>query len=198
MTVRTFPLGHLQTNCYLLTDDAGHAVIVDPAGSGDGLADFLEKENLTLDAICLTHVHYDHIGGLAALQARTGAAVYLHPDDLSIEDTMSGGLLTVGTQPYPGTLRAGSLEITVYHTPGHSPGSVCLQTEDSLFCGDTLFFGSCGRTDFAGGSWEQMAASLRFLAQLEGDFTVYPGHGESTTLSTEREYNPYMQEAMRK
>lgn len=195
MLLKTYTLGQLQTNCYLLSGGNGHAVIVDPAEHGEYLAKQLEDQNLILDAICLTHVHYDHIGGLSQLQTRTGAPVYMHPDDSAIVDSMSYGLFNVTAQPYPKTLNAGGLEITVYHTPGHSPGSVCLQVEDTLITGDTLFAGSCGRTDFPGGSWEQMAASLRFLDSLEGDFSVYPGHGESSTLSTERKYNSYLREA---
>ena len=85
----------------------------------------------------------------------------------------------------------------VLHTPGHTPGSVCLVAGTLLLSGDTLFAGSCGRTDFPGGSWQQMLASLKKLAQLEGDYTVLPGHGGATTLQTERDTNPYMKEALR-
>lgn len=195
MLFKTYTLGQLGTNCYLLSGKEGHAVIVDPAENGEALAKKLEELNLTLDAICLTHAHYDHIGGLTELHTRTGAPVYMHPADKAIVDSMSYGLLNVTTHPYPQTLLAGGLEITVHHTPGHSPGSVCLQAEDKLITGDTLFFGSCGRIDFDGGSWEKMAASLGYLARLEGNYAVYPGHGEASTLDTERKYNPYMQEA---
>lgn len=197
MLLKTYPLGDLQTNCYLLCDDSGHAVIVDPAENGDELADLLEEQGLHLDAICLTHVHFDHIGGLSKLCERTGAPVYLHPEELSIADALSRGRLRVPTQAYPTVLKAGDLEITVHHTPGHSPGSVCLQAEDKLFSGDTLFAGTCGRIDLLGGSWEQMRASLRYLYHLEGNLSVYPGHGPSSTLDTERDCNPYMQEAKR-
>lgn len=195
MLFETYELGRLGTNCYLLSGENGHAVIVDPAENGEALANMLEKKGLTLDAICLTHVHYDHIGGLTELHTRTGAPVYMHPAEAAIVDTMSYGLLNVTTHAYPAVLHAGGLEIAVYHTPGHSPGSVCLLAEDKLITGDTLFFGSCGRIDFDGGSWEKMAASLRFLDKLEGDYDVYPGHGEATRLSRERKYNPYLQEA---
>jgi len=147
-------------------------------------------------AIFISHSHYDHIGGLTELHTRTGAPVYMHPAEAAIVDTMSCGLLNVTTHAYPAVLHAGGLEITVYHTPGHSPGSVCLLAEDKLITGDTLFFGSCGRIDFVGGSWESMAASLRFLAGLAGNPSVYPGHGESSRLDTERKYNPYLREAM--
>jgi len=197
MLFETYELGQLGTNCYLLSGDNAHAVIVDPAEKGEYLARLLKEKGLILDAICLTHVHYDHIGGLTLLHERTGAPVYLHPDDLSIADAMSCGLLNVNTHPYPEVLHAGGLSISVFHTPGHSPGSVCLLAEEKLISGDTLFFGSCGRIDFAGGSWEQMKQSLRFLAELDGNPTVYPGHGEATTLDTERKYNPYMQEAVK-
>lgn len=194
MTIKTLPLGQLETNCYILSAH-GHAVVIDPADNGDEIADMLEKDGLQLDAICLTHVHYDHIGGVGRLAARTGVPVYVHPDDLAITGHMSCGLLTVKTTPYPETLTVGGVTVVVHHTPGHSPGSVCLMAGDALFVGDTLFAGSCGRTDFPGGSWEKMAASLRFLDSLPGDFTVYPGHDRVTRLSREREFNPYLREA---
>jgi len=196
MLFETFHLGALDTNCYVLSGRDGRAAIIDPGANGQQLAEFLDKKGLLLDAIFLTHCHYDHIGGLAELQHRTGAPVYMHPAEAAVVPVMSGGLLTVATSPYPETVTAAGLDFTVYHTPGHSPGSVCLRTGDHLFTGDALFFGSCGRIDFVGGSWESMAASLRFLAGLAGNPSVYPGHGESSRLDTERKYNPYLREAM--
>ena len=196
MIFKTFPLGPLDTNCYLLSGGEGRAVIVDPAANGEGILKKLEDLHLSLDAVFLTHGHYDHIGGADALHKATGAKVYLHPDDLETVQTLGRGLLTVSSLPYPKTVQAGGLDFTVYHTPGHSPGSVCLQTENLLISGDTLFFGTCGRTDLPGGSWEKMMQSLRFLSSLEGNLSVCPGHGEISSLDAERSYNPYLLEAM--
>ena len=196
MIFKTIPLGALGTNCYLISAAEGHAVIVDPAVNGEMLAKRLEEMNLQLDAILLTHGHYDHIGGADELHKLTGAPVYLHPADLETARTLGRNLLTVASNPYPKTLQAGGLTFTVHHTPGHTPGCVCLQTENLLISGDTLFFGTCGRTDLPGGSWEQMMASLRLLSGLEGNLSVCPGHGEISTLDAERSYNPYILEAM--
>ena len=195
MLFETFVLGPLQTNCYLLSGDGRHAVIIDPAENGEQIAQYLEKKGLLLDAIFLTHAHYDHLGGLTLLQQRTGSPVYLHQEDLAIAPAMAYGRLQVPTLAYPDTMEAAGLSFTIYHTSGHSPGSVCIRVGDLLFTGDTLFSGSCGRIDFPGGSWEEMACSLRFLASLEGDPAIYPGHGDNSRISIECKYNPYLKEA---
>ena len=195
MMLQRYPLGPLGTNCYLLSDGE-NAVLIDPAAKADFLLAELEKARLRLCAILLTHAHFDHIGALRLLREATGASVFLHPADLSIAEEMSHGLLTK-TLPYPEELSFGKLRIRVLHTPGHSPGSVCLLCGSTLFSGDTLFAGSCGRTDFAGGDYPAILASLRKLAELPGNPVVCPGHGEATDLDTERRTNPYLREAMR-
>ena len=129
MTLTTFQLGALETNCYILEGENRHAVLVDPAARGEQLADWLAGRGLTLDAVFLTHLHFDHIGGLRALTERTGAPVYLHPADLAIREQMAHGKLTE-TLPYPDRLTAAGTEFTFYHTPGHSPGSVCIRAAE--------------------------------------------------------------------
>ena len=197
MEFHSYPLGPLGTNCYLLSGDGKQAVLIDPAENAPGLLRELRRLSLGLEAIFLTHGHYDHLGAVDELVREMGAKVYLHPADEEILPHMGHGLLNVATQAYKTSMHVAGLDFTVYHTPGHSPGSICLQAEGLLFTGDTLFFGSCGRVDFQGGSWEKMKASLAFLAGLEGDLEVFPGHGESSTLETERKYNPYIREAMK-
>lgn len=197
MLFHTFPLGDLATNCYILADGKGNAVVVDPADHGKGIADFLEENHLRLGAICLTHFHFDHTGGVADLAERTKAPVYVSSADLNVVQGMPFSTLSMDFQDYPETLSVGDMTLSVYRTPGHTPGSICLQDGKVLLTGDTLFAGSCGRTDFPGGSWSEMEKSLGFLGNLEGNPSVYPGHGEPSTLDAERKYNPYLREAMK-
>ena len=187
-------LGDYQTNCYILHDELSkNCVVIDPGYDADFVLDKLNSLGLTLEAILLTHGHFDHVGAVKELAADTGCKVYLHPDDLSMPPMMTAGKLhytdtyTEGTQ-----LHLAGLDMVVLHTPGHTPGSVCLVCETSIFSGDTLFQGSCGRTDLPGGDWSAITQSLKRLASLEGNFWVYPGHGGSTTLRDEKKYNPYM------
>lgn len=147
--------------------------------------------------ILLTHAHFDHIGAVDAIQAATGCKVYLHKADLTLPPEMTG------TTPHPtdfydegDTVTLDSIVFRVLHTPGHTPGSVCLIADDVMFSGDTLFAGSCGRTDFPGSSWMQMESSLRKLHDLPGDYTVLPGHMGSSTLERERKTNFFMMQAL--
>ena len=194
MKVHALALGDYQTNCYIVrAADAKSCAVIDPGYAPEAILAFLEKEGLALDAILLTHGHFDHVGAVKELAAETQCEVYIHPEDLTMPPMMTAGPLYYTKTYAEGTqLKLAGLEIAVLHTPGHTPGSVCLLCETSIFSGDTLFQGSCGRTDLPGGNWATIVSSLKRLAALEGNFWVFPGHGPSTTLRDEKKYNPYM------
>ena len=192
VVAETFPLGDYQTNCYLVRQ-AGQTqcVLIDPGYAADFLLDTLNAKELELSAIALTHGHFDHVGAVRDLAAETGCRVYLSGDELSLPPVITAGRLCY-TDLYTDRFTAAGIPFTVLKTPGHTPGSVCLRTGSLLFSGDTLFAGSCGRTDLPGGNPADMRASLKLLAAIPENLTVYPGHGEATTLDAEKRYNPYL------
>ena len=194
LKVYAMALGAYQTNCYIIHDEHSKTCcVIDPGYDADLVLSKLDSLGLTLEAILLTHGHFDHVGAVKELAAETGCAVYLHPEDLTMPPMMTAGPLYYTNTYAEGTrLALAGLDIAVLHTPGHTPGSVCLLVENTIFSGDTLFQGSCGRTDLPGGDWATITKSLHRLAALEGNFWVYPGHGGSTTLRDEKKYNPYM------
>lgn len=197
MTKTSLTVGSIGTNCYILYDeDTKAAVVIDPSDEASLVEARIESLGLRVRAILLTHGHFDHGGDVERIRNLTGAPVYLHPADRALPSWLTHGLPETEDLAEGDALDFDGLRFTVLHTPGHTPGSVCFLTECGLFAGDTLFEGSCGRTDLPGGSGADMMASLRRLAELEGDSTVYPGHGDATTLSTERRCNPYMQMAL--
>ena len=189
------PLGAYQTNCYMVwADTADTCVVIDPGFEPDTVLLEAKRQGKTIEAILLTHGHFDHVGAVRDIAAETDCKVYLCENDLAMPTQLTAGPLYYTDLYGEGdVLKLAGLSIKVLHTPGHTPGSVCLQCEDCIFSGDTLFWGSCGRTDLPGGSWSTIQKSLKRLAGLSGDFKVYPGHGDSTTLSFERKMNPYMQ-----
>ena len=194
LQVHALALGAYQTNCYIIHDDSSKACcVIDPGYTPEVVLDKLFDLGLTLEAILLTHGHFDHVGAVQDLAAETDCDVYIAEADLSLPPMITNGkLYYTHTYPAAGMLNLAGLTIRVLPTPGHTPGSVCLLVEDTMFSGDTLFQGSCGRTDLPGGSWEQIAASLKTLAALPGDYRVLPGHGGETTLDRERQSNPYL------
>ena len=194
LTLHTLPLGAYQTNCYILhQEDSSSCVVIDPGYTPEVILDFLAGKGLKLEAILLTHGHFDHVGAVRDLAAETGCQVCLNPDDLSMPPRMTAGpLYYTDTYSDGDTLSPAGIPFQVLSTPGHTPGSVCLIAENYLFSGDTLFAGSRGRTDLPGGSTRAIRESLRRLAALPQDYSVHPGHGESTTLAWEKQYNPYM------
>ena len=200
--IHTLVLGSLQTNCYVVwAEGADTCVVVDPAASPEIIQNFVSRQGLTIEAILLTHGHFDHLGALEALRAETGCALWMHEGDYHWRrDPMNDYLYPLHDKDLgeisfcqDGTvIKAAGLELDVLHTPGHSQGSVCYRCGNALLSGDTLFAGGCGRTDLPGGSWATIQMSLADLAELEDDLKVFPGHGESTTLAQEKRYNPYM------
>ena len=200
MQITVFQLGQLGANCYIVTDEkAKSCAVVDPGGQGRQLAQWLRDKGLTLRLVLLTHGHFDHVGGVQELVGEfPGLPVYLHPNDTKLTPDLSRGLFWTDFYEDGDELAMDGLTFRVLHTPGHTPGSVCLQVDDVLLTGDTLFAGSCGRTDFPGGSWQQLMDSFARLSKLPGNFGVLSGHGESSDLDTERASNPYMKEAMKR
>lgn len=185
----------LYTNTFLMVTDAGHGIIVDAAAATQTYLDALQAEHAQLTHILLTHGHYDHVGAVAALRKATGCKVYMDPVDAAGSQMLPLTRDLVDENwPANGELKIDELTFKIYHTPGHTPGSVCLLCGELLFSGDTLFAGSCGRTDFPGGSMQQMQQSLSLLAELPIPDTVQvlPGHESFSTLGRERRSNPYM------
>jgi glyoxylase-like metal-dependent hydrolase (beta-lactamase superfamily II) len=195
LNIETYPLGSYQTNCYIVyEDDSPDCIVIDPGYEPDTVLLAIKGIKKNLAAILLTHGHFDHVGAVKILAADTDCRVYIHENDLSLPATLTAGALYyTHTYGEGDTLKIAGLSIRVLHTPGHTPGCVCLMVEDNLFTGDTLFRESCGRTDLPGGNGAEIFKSLGRLAALEGDFRVLPGHGMESTLEEEREYNPYMQ-----
>ena len=194
LNIRTLPLGAYQTNCYLVWgENSPSCVVIDPGYQPETVLAEVKRLGKEIAAILLTHGHFDHVGAVRDLAAETGCPVYLHEADLSMPPQMTAGpLYYTNTYDEGNFVELAGLSFKVLHTPGHTPGSVCLMCENAIFSGDTLFWGSCGRTDLPGGSWHTIRVSLKRLADLSGDYDVYPGHGDSTKLSFERNFNPYM------
>ena len=194
LNIHTMPLGAYQTNCYLLWQDGQDScLVIDPGYEPETVLRQADRLGKKIEAILLTHGHFDHVGGVRQLAADTDCSVYLCQQDLSMPQQMTAGpLYYTHTYREGDTLTLAGISLQVLHTPGHTPGSVCLLAEDALFSGDTLFEGSCGRTDLPGGDTATILSSLARLRQLPGDYRVYPGHGPATTLSEERRFNPYL------
>ena len=184
MRISSACLGSLGTNCYLIELESV-TLLIDPAEDSRALHSLIGDRSI--DVVVLTHGHFDHVGGAWAINA---PEIVMHRDDLPFIDQFFPDHDPIHRYVEDGDeILSG---VKVLHLPGHSPGSIVLQVEDALFVGDVLFAGSIGRTDLPGGSMEVMADSLRRLTGLPGDYDVYPGHGESTTLDCERQINPYI------
>lgn len=205
VSVEALILGPVSANCYIVTDnETNEAAVIDP---GDYTQELVNKiQNKNVKYIMLTHGHFDHILGVHSLKQLTNAEIAIHKEDANcLTDGFksmafsAGGfmqsfvpadiLLTDGDR-----IQLGNTEFSVMHTPGHTKGGVCyiIEKEKIIFTGDTLFSLTAGRTDFEGGSFEELMDSLKKIAKLDGNYTVYTGHNRSTTLDYERQHNRYL------
>ncbi|MGI5976397.1 MAG: MBL fold metallo-hydrolase [Candidatus Limivicinus sp.] len=202
MLIKTIPVGQLETNCYVVTNEENlQCVIIDPGDESNVILDYIEDNSLSCQAILLTHGHFDHVGAVNEIVSQIHVPVYMN--ELDDSKNNAGNHFLPFTLPENGkyygdgdTVEAAGFTFKVISTPGHTPGGVTLIVEDAIFPGDTLFKGSAGRADFPGSSIEDEMRSLKRICELEGDYEVYPGHMDSSTLERERAFNYYCREAM--
>ena len=199
-------VGPLACNCYVVGDPVTReAIVIDPGGDAAEITAAIDERNLVVKAVVATHAHFDHLIAADVVREHTGAPMYLHDADKPLLDWFqTSGLMFLGIELPPppqidsapsegDRLVAGSVELVVVHTPGHSPGSISLLSDAALFSGDTLFADSIGRSDLPGGDSDQLIGSIRGkLFDSPDDMPVYPGHGPATTIGRERRFNPFV------
>lgn len=205
MIVTSLPTGPLEVNCYIVgSENTGKAAVIDPGGNVDSILEILRQHDLTLTMVINTHGHFDHIGANRSLIEKTACELLIHHDDAPLlqraaEHAALFGLSTSRSPEPTGLLKdgdiimVGDLALKVIHTPGHSPGGICLHVDDCLFVGDTLFCGSIGRTDLPGGNHQQLINNIKEkLLCLADETKVYPGHGPATSIGQEKRDNPFL------
>lgn len=208
MLLEKLAVGAYAANCFIIGDEETRTgIVIDPGGEAERIFKKTESMGLKIESILLTHGHGDHIGAVETLKKLTGAAVLCHHEEaemmldpsINLTVNMNGPTISFKADKTIGdgdVVTTGKLKIKVIHTPGHTVGGICLylDSEKVLFSGDTLFYGSIGRSDLPGGSHKQLVGSiLNKLMKLDDSVTVYPGHGASTTIGFERRKNPFLQ-----
>lgn len=205
MKVEKLVVGEMQANCYLVWDEQSkEAVAIDPGGDPDTIIDAISRNSLKVIHIINTHGHVDHVEANDLIRQKTGASLFIHSADVSLLQDLELNLsqaLGKGKNFLPPTkaledkdkLKLNGFDLEVLHTPGHTPGSICLYGDKRLFSGDTLFAGGVGRTDLPGGNFRQLKDSLEHkILKLSDEVVVYPGHGPNTTIGKERRDNPFL------
>ncbi len=208
MFIKQTEVGNLSVFAYLLAGDAGgDGLVIDPADEADEIIAAAEQRKIKIKYIVNTHAHVDHIMGNEEMKTKTGAQIILHEDDAKhLSRIPQSRFAMFGGRPSPpadrtvkdgDTIQVGELSLKVLHTPGHSPGAICLHLNNCVFTGDTLFVGGVGRTDLPGGSWEVLLHSIQTkLMTLPDETIVYPGHNygaaPKSTIKQERLYNPFL------
>ena len=205
MEIKTFVLGVMQTNCYIVSNDENHCMIIDPGAQGKKVAKYLEENELVLDAILLTHGHFDHIGAVDYLYDKYHCPIYIHHEDIEMLTNSRLNLsylekpfsLSAPVTPASEHMEISGFKICWFHLPGHCPGASMIYLEDKnvIFSGDVLFNGSIGRFDFPNSSKYDTLTSIEKIKTFNFDATLYPGHGPSSTLKSELLSNPYLQKS---
>jgi hydroxyacylglutathione hydrolase len=203
MRVNRIVVGQLDVNCFIVSEDSPEALVIDPGDEADRIFGVIEELALKPRYVLFTHAHYDHVCACGELKDRYGASIVMHEHERSTYMATKDLCISWGYAPedFPApdilvqdqdSISVGGIVFKVLHTPGHTPGGICLYGNKTLFTGDTLFRGAIGRTDLPGGDIEMLGSSLQKILTLPPDTRVMCGHGEETTLVFEREHNPFL------
>jgi len=209
LSVQRIPTGKWRENCYIIHDKNLDALLIDPGANSDLIFDAIREKKVKLHAIINTHGHYDHIGAVHNVKEHFGVPFYLHSGDLDLlrsanfyrkffdsEESISIPTVDAALESFRDGLVLHNFRVRVIHTPGHTPGSVCLEIDGHLFTGDTLFRGKIGTTRLPGGNTQILNQSLKFLSQLDPELKIFPGHGSSSTIGEELLNNEELKRAI--